>query len=245
MRTLILDIETVGADWNTIDPVTQDILKRSVDRQADSPEEWMFGMDDMQHDLGLSPLTGSIIALGVYDVERGVGALYYVPREDGEPTSETTIDGFTCKVRTETELLKEFWEGALSYDTFVTFAGRTFDLPFLLHRSISCGVRPTRELMKYRYLAQQSAPYHIDLLDELTFYGAMRRQSLHLFCRAYGIVSSKESGISGAEVGDVYGAGRIADIIRYNIADVLATKELYEKWLQNLAPISFLNTIDL
>ena len=245
MRTLIIDIETVGEEWDVIDQVTQMILKKPIDRRADTPEEWIQQVDEMQSDLGLSPLTGSIITLGLYDLERAKGALYYVPRDASQYALDGVVDGFTCKARSEMMLLREFWEGAAEYDAFVTFSGRTFDLPFLLHRSIALDVRPTRELMKYRYLSQQSAPFHIDLMDELTFYGATRRQSLHLFCRAFGILSAKENGLTGADIGDAYRAGKLSDIISYNIADVHATAQLYEKWLQHLAPTSFLHTIDL
>ncbi len=245
MRTLIIDIETVGEEWDAIDSVTQEILKKPIERRADTPEEWMREVDDMQSDLGLSPLTGSIIVLGLYDVERAQGAVYYVPRNAAEYAFEERFEGFTCKARSEAMLLHEFWEGAQEYDTFVTFNGRTFDLPFLLHRSIANDIRPTRELMKYRFLSQQSAPFHIDLMDELTFYGATRRQSLHLYCRAFGIESAKENGLTGADIGDAYRAGKLADIIRYNIHDVRTTTQLYEKWRENLASASFLNTVDL
>lgn len=245
MRTLIVDIETVGEEWGAIDAITQTILKKPLERRADTPEEWIREVDDMQSDLGLSPLTGSIIMVGLYDLERAQGALYYVPRTPECHSPDSVVDGFICKARSEMMLLHEFWEGAEDYDTFVTFSGRTFDVPFLLHRSIAHGIRPTRELMKYRFLSQQSAPFHIDLMDELTFYGATRRQSLHLFCRAYGILGAHESSMTGADVGSAYRAGQVADIIRYNMSDVRATTQLYKKWREYLAPNSFLNTIDL
>jgi len=245
MRTLIIDIETVGEDWNAIDSVTQALLKKPIDRRADTPEEWIQQVDEMQSDLGLSPLTGSIIVLGLYDLERAKGALYFVPQQTKQYALDGDVDSFVCKARSEAMLLHEFWEGAQDYDAFVTFGGRSFDVPFLLHRSIVHGIRPTRELMKYRYLSQQSAPFHIDLMDELTFYGATRRQSLHLFCRAFGIESAKGNGMTGADVGDAYRAGKLLDIIRYNISDVQATAQLYEKWCENLAPTSFLQTVDL
>lgn len=245
MRTLIIDIETVGEDWDAIDSVTQEILKKPIDRKADTPEEWIQQVDAMQSDLGLSPLTGSIIVLGLYDLERAQGALYYVPKTTKQYALGDVVDGFVCKARSEAMLLHEFWEGAQEYDAFVTFSGRSFDIPFLLHRSIAHGIRPTRELMKYRYLSQQSHPFHIDLMDELTFYGATRRQSLHLFCRTFGVESSKDDGMTGPDVGDAYRTGNLPDIIRYNVADVRATAQLYEKWRENLAPKSFLQTVDI
>jgi len=242
MRTLIFDIKTIGEEWNAIDAATQDVLTKSLDKHADTPEEWVTGIDLLQHDLGLSPLTGSVISLALYDLERAQGAVYYV---SDTAKLDGTIDGFVCKTRSEALLLREFWEGAQSYDTFVTFAGRSFDVPFLLHRSIAHGVRPTRELMKYRYLSQQSAPFHIDLLDELTFYGATRRSPLHLFCRAYGIQTANGTSSSEADPAYLYQRGRHHELVHCTIADVVATAQLYAKWLENLAPASFLNTVDL
>lgn len=242
MRTLIFDIETVGENWEDLDETTQQVLMSWIDRSSKNPEERAALVHDMRAGLGFSPLTGSIVAIGVYDLEREHGAVYYV----GNGTkSDSEEENFLYKQRTEEEMLVEFWEGAREYDTFVTFNGRAFDVPFLIHRSVAHGIKPTRELMKYRYLSQQSAPFHIDLQDELTWYGAMsRRPSLHLFCRAYGIKSPKSDGVSGHDVATLYNNQQFIDIARYNAADVVATKELYELWLKNLAPASFLNTID-
>ena len=242
MRTLIFDIKTIGEEWNDIDAVTQNMLTKSLDRNADTPEEWVTGIDALQHDLGLSPLTGSIISLALYDLERAQGAVYYV---SDDVQLGGMVDGFVCKARSEALLVREFWEGAREYDTFVTFAGRSFDVPFLLHRSVANGVRPTRELMKYRFLSQQSTPFHIDLLDELTFYGATRRAPLQLFCRMYDIQTAKDTSITGADVTDLYQSGHHHALVRYTIADVVATAQLYAKWLENLAPESFINTVDL
>ena len=242
MRTLIFDIETVGEEWADLDATTQSALSRWILRSARSPDEQALQMKDLSEGLGFSPLTGSIVAIGLYDLERAQGAVYYV----GSGTeSDEVVGDFILKQRSEADLLTEFWEGATEYDTFVTFNGRAFDVPFLFHRSVVHRIKPSRELMKYRYLSQQSAPYHIDLQDELTWYGAMtRRPSLHLFCRAYGIVSPKQDGIGGDDVAHLFQTKKFRDIALYNSRDVVATKELYEIWLKNLAPASFLNTLD-
>jgi hypothetical protein len=46
-------------------------------------------------------------------------------------------------------------------------------------------------------------------------------------------------------VATLYANKQFFDIARYNAADVVATKELHEIWLKNLAPVSFLNTRNL
>ena len=242
VRTLIFVIKTVGSEWQSLDLLTQQTLMEWIGRTVTSPDERVRLQEEVQNDLASSPLTGRIMALGLYDVERAQGAVYYVGA--GEEPDET-IGPYVLKQRSEVAILREFWEGAREYDTFVTFNGRTFTVPFLLHRSIAHAIRPTRELMKYRYLSQQSVPFHIDLQDELTFYGAMgKRPSLHLFCRAYGIKSPRVDGMSEDDVSKLFHAKKFRDSALYTAADVVAVTALYEKWLENLAPTSFLNTLD-
>jgi 3'-5' exonuclease len=243
MRTLILDIETVGEAWDDFDETTKNVLTRWIDRSVKNSDEHAIQLKDLREGLGFSPVTGHIVAIGVYDLERAQGAVYYVGNGD---EADEEVEDFIYKQRTEAELLSEFWEGAQDYDAFVTFNGRAFDVPFILHRSVVHRIKSTRELMKYRYLSQQSAPYHIDLQDELTWYGAMaRRPSLHLFCRTYGIRSPKSKGIAGDDVAELFTQKKFREIAQYNARDVVATKELYELWLKNLAPASFLNTRDV
>lgn len=228
MATLIFDIETIGEEWSALDTTTQHVLTRWVERTSRTAEERERLLADIRDGLGFSPLTGSIVALGLYDLERDKGVVYYVGNGEDEEDVET---GFLYRARTETELLRDFWEGARLYDTFVTFNGRAFDAPFLFHRSVACGVAPTKNLLEGRYPSQQRSCRHVDLQDELTFYGAMaKRPSLHLFCRAYGIKSPKEE-VSGDDVAELYRQKKLRDIARYNAQDVIATKELYERWL--------------
>lgn len=241
MSTLIFDIETIGEDWQSLDETTQHALTRWVDRAGRTPLEREALLADVRKGLGFSPLTGSVVALGIYDRERALGTVYY--RGDGSGAEEES-GVFILKERSEEEMLRLFWEGVQHYQVFVTFNGRSFDLPFLIHRSLVLGIVPQTELLRRRYLSQQVPPYHIDLQDELTFYGAMsRRPSLHLFCRAYGIESPKQE-LSGEEVTGLFTARCFLEIARYNARDLLATAALYEKWLEYLAPTEWRQNID-
>lgn len=237
MATLIFDIETIGESWEAMDTTTQTVLSRWIHKTAKTKNEEQSQLTDLKEGLGFSPLTGKIVAIGVYDLERKQGAVYYTGL--GTEVDEE-VDSYMLKQRTEKEMLEDFWEGAKSYDTFVTFNGRGFDVPFLLHRSIACGVMPTCDLMAGRYLYQQKTVKHVDLQDQLTFYGAMfKKPSLHLFCRAYGIESPKSEGVSGDDVATLFANRQFKDIARYNAHDVTATAILYEKWLMYLGPVSF------
>jgi DNA polymerase elongation subunit (family B) len=230
MPTLIFDIETVGEVWSDLDDVTKKSLLRYADRVAKNNEDRALLEKDIKEGLGFSPLTGSVVALGLYDLERERGVVYYTgPNIE---TKDISIGDYTYKVRTEKDLLAEFWQGAEHYDTFVTFNGRMFDAPFLFHRSAIHGIRPTKNLLEGRYPNQQKTVRHLDLQDELTFFGAMnRRPSLHLFCRAYRIDSPKGE-VGGDEVARLYQNGEFLNIAKYNARDVIATTELYKKWLK-------------
>ncbi|MDA8597170.1 ribonuclease H-like domain-containing protein [Candidatus Pacebacteria bacterium] len=239
MSTLVFDIETIGEDWDSLDAVTKGVLSRWTERSGKNLAEKRAQLTDLKDSLGFSPLTGRVVAIGLYDLERSQGAVYY--QSSTEEVDFETGD-YVLKRRSEAEMLEDFWEGARSYDTFVTFNGRCFDVPFLLHRSVVCGVKPTVDLMEGRYLYQQKSARHVDLQDQLTFYGAMHRKpSLHLFCRAYGIESPKTDGVGGDDVAELFQAGKFREIAHYNARDVIATTALYEKWLEYLAPPSFLN----
>jgi len=236
-HTLIFDIETVGESWDHLDPTTQEMLSRWIDRSITDPEALDAARKDLREGLGFSPLTGSIVAIGLYDLERARGVVYYQSDDDTDDTEEGE---FVLKPRSEKEMLVDFWEGAAEYDTFVTFNGRGFDVPFLNLRSAIQGIRPSRDLMDGRYLYQQKTVRHIDLQDQLTFYGAMhRRPSLHLFCRAFGIESPKAEGVAGDDVARLFKEKQFRTIALYNARDVRATTELYEKWRTYLAPQNF------
>lgn len=234
MATLILDIETVGEEWDVLDDTTKDVLSRWTLRTTKTEEEREGQLADLREGLGFSPFTGSIVAIGLYDLERRQGVVYYAGEED---VSDEEVGEYTLKYRTEKEMLEDFWEGAKEYDTFVTFNGRGFDIPFITIRSAVHGIRPPVDLMQGRYLYQQKGVKHIDLQDQLTYYGAMyRRPSLHVCCRAFGIESPKAGGVAGDDVAELFRTKRFRGIAAYNARDVIATTELYTKWKSYLAP---------
>ena len=241
MATLIFDIETIGKDWDSISESTQYSLTKWIGQQPVSDQEKDRLSEAAKEKLGLSPFTGEVVSLAMYDVERGQGAVYFTADDS---VNDYKVGDWKYKVRSERQLLEDFWETSHSYDVFVTFNGRTFDVPFLLHRSLMQGVRPTKELIGQRYLSRQNSPYHVDLLDEFSFYGAMqRRPSLQLLCEAYKIPYEKE-GVGGEDITELFSKKQYRDIAEKNAADVVATTKLFETWKTNLAPASFINSIE-
>lgn len=233
-KKLIIDIETIGEDFDGLDEVTQNTLTRWIKKESSSEEAYQKSLDDLKNGMGFSPLTGQIVAIGVLCPEKNEGAVYYqAPGEKSETQSEEFEENkIKLEAMDEKMMLEKFWDLARGHQEFITFNGRTFDVPFVMIRSAIHGVLPTKNLMSNRYLnLQKYGAKHIDLLDQLTFYGAsMRKGSLHLWSRAFGIKSPKADGVNGDDVSRLFQEKKFLDIARYNVGDLLATRKLYEYW---------------
>ena len=233
MPKLVFDIETVGEDFDSLDETTQEVLTYWIKKESVGEGEYQAALEDLKNGLGFSPLTGEIVVIGVLDVEKNKGVVYY-QSPGTEMLSEKSM-GMTdieFKICDEKEMLEKFWEGAKSYDEFIGFNSRSFDAPFLAVRSAVYGIKPSKNLLSNRYLNNQIFnAKHIDLLDQLTFYGAVRKRgNLHLWCRAFGIKSPKAEGIKGDDVAGLFRNREYFKIAKYNVGDLRATRELYLKW---------------
>jgi len=216
-RRVVIDIETIGEEFEGLDELSKEYILRYAETEKE--------IESAKQGLGLSPLTGEVVAIGMLDPDTDKGVVYFQsPEVLQEPLKE---DGFELIPDTEAGILRRFWERVKDYDQIITFNGRGFDAPFIILRSAILRIKPTKDLMPARY----SGTSHIDLLDQLTFYGALRRRfNLHMWCRAFGIKSPKEEGVSGLEVARLFKERRYLDIARYCIGDLHATKELFEYW---------------
>jgi DNA polymerase elongation subunit (family B) len=221
---LIFDIETIGNDFESFD----DTSKEFIVKFARTPEEEQTAKDG----LSFSPLTGEVVAIGILNPDTNKGAVYY--QDLSKKAEKKTIDDIQyVPLATEKEVLKEFWETAALYDQFITFNGRGFDSPFLIVRSAIHNIKPTRNLMPNRYETEGYGKIitHVDLLDRLTFFGSVQRKgNLHMWCKAFGIESPKESGVTGHDVATLFKNKKYTDIAIYCAGDLWATKDLFNYW---------------
>jgi DNA polymerase elongation subunit (family B) len=245
MSYLVFDIETIGKQYDDLDETTKSYFRQWAERDAQTEIEIERELENIKKGLPFSPFLGEVVAIGILD-DQDQGAVYF--RADSNPllrkegssphkagrgvVKDFKENGIQYRIGTEKEILERFWEVAKNYYTFVTFNGRAFDAPFLMIRSAANGIRPSRNLMPNRYLSSQKfGVQHIDLSDQLTFYGAVRRlPKLHFVTKAFGIESPKEGGLDGAEVPKAFADGRYEEIARYCMDDVVATKKLFEYW---------------
>lgn len=234
MPKIVFDIETVGEDFDQMDEVTQNLFRKKAEANTDSAEELARELRRIKKETVFSPLTAQIVAVGVLDVETEKGAVYYQNLDSSEEENEK---GIKLKPLNEKEILESFWRVAESVDTFISFNGRGFDVPFLMIRSAVHHIRPSKNLLSHRYLNSQSfGAKHIDLMDQLNFYGATwGKVSLHLACRAFGIKSPKADGVNGDDVTRLFGERKYLEIAKYNTRDLYATAELYRVWKEYIS----------
>ncbi len=216
MSRVILDIETVGKDFETLEKAIQEYLLRYAETDV--------AKEEVKDSLSFYPLTAEIVAVGLLDADTQKGFVFF--QNAGDTMLPFEEDSICYEVGTEQEILKKFWNLIKDYNQFITFNGRGFDCPFILIRSAVHKIKPKKELMPNRY-----SDAHIDLLDQLTFFGASRRRfSLDMWCRTFGIKSPKEDGITGYEVKDLFKARKYYDIAKYCVGDLRATGELLKYW---------------
>jgi DNA polymerase elongation subunit (family B) len=216
MSRIIFDIETSGKDFESLEPSVQEYLLRYADSEEEKAE--------VKDRLSLYPQTAEIVAIGMLEPETSKGYVFY--QNKGEPLLPFEEDGIRYETGDEKDIIEKFWRVIKEYKSFVTFNGRGFDCPFILIRSAVHKIKPTKELMPNRYYDS-----HIDLLDQLTFFGASRKKfSLDMWCRTFGIKSPKQSGMTGYDVKEFFKKGRCLDIARYCAGDLFATRELLYYW---------------
>lgn len=226
MRRIVFDIETCSYPFNTLSASQQEYLLKYAEKESD-PEKKQQMTDEAIRYTSLYPFTAKCIVIGIFDIEKEKSYIYYesdVKEEWQSEDSKTSYKGLS-----EKEMLESFWRIAKNINQFITFNGRNFDVPFLMLRSALLKVKPTINLMAERY-----GNTHIDLLEQLTFFGTTRKFNLDFYCNAFGIESPKSKDISGMEVKNLYEAGRIKDIAVYCSKDIYATFQLFKIWEEYL-----------
>lgn len=142
----------------------------------------------------------------------------------------------------ESELLEDFYIAlgdmiSPSAERSITVVGHnvaSFDLRFMVQRSIVRGIRPHGVISR----AAQAKPWESDKVFDtmVQWAGVGNRISLDKLCKALGIQSPKGD-ITGATVWDAVQAGRIAEVADYCAGDVLATREVHRRLTFRTVPV--------
>lgn len=216
MNRLVFDIECSGMVFDDLDEKSQESLLRHAHSQEEIEEE--------KKKTALWPVTGEVVAIGMLNIDTDNAKVYYCG--DSADVQEENTNGVSYVRGDEKMILEWFWRDIAHFDQVITFNGRGFDAPYILFRSMVNNVVPTIDLMPYRYDTRK----HCDLADQLSYYGATRRFSLHLYMQALGLTSPKDDGVVGSDVPQLFRDGEFKKIAQYCMRDVYATAELFKKW---------------
>lgn len=208
---LVFDIETVPAtDRRGLPQTIAETLAKHAQRM-DSDEAKV---------MGLSPFFGKVVSLAVGDAEDLDRITVLVVPPDDKDLGE--VPDWMRPV-SEEQLLEAWWSLAAAAETIISYNGRGFDVPFLVHRSMIHGIPARVDLLSNRYALRP----HLDLYRALTFgERQLGPTSLDVVCWALGIESPKGQ-MDGSMVAPAYARGEIQKIAEYNAQDVRATAQVY------------------
>lgn len=143
----------------------------------------------------------------------------YIKENDTGIISQGVLSG------SEKEILEKFWELATGVSQFIGHNIYEFDLPFIYKRSLINSVRPRFDISFARY---RNTPIY-DTMREWDLWGDPRRSvSLDLLAKVFGLRTSKDE-MDGSMVWPYYQEGRLQEIYKYCMKDVVLSREVYYK----------------
>lgn len=138
-----------------------------------------------------------------------------------------SIQSHVASNLSEAAIIRETERTLAGVSSIVTFNGRGFDVPALIARAAVHQISaPT--IAKLHAQRRYSSGSHIDLLDEVTHYGAAPRVRLADLCAAFRIPS--KLGADGGQVGELVAGGEWERVSQYCEQDVICTYLAWQRW---------------
>ncbi len=237
-NVLVFDIETIA----DLTPATHATVAALAQGRDMTPEH--FG--------ALCPPLARVVCIAwidlatqclsaVFDATLHAGTVQqYVEVEHSGGTASPPLRCALQACNGETQVLRAFGQQLVRHlaqanAQLVTYNGRGFDLPVLVHRALKHDVVEGRDLLVKAARDNRYNPsLHVDLMDVVTFGGAAPRWPLAAYAIALGFPSPKRD-MDGSTVWPAVQAGRILDVVRYCAGDVLATTHVYRSVVDLLA----------
>lgn len=222
---LTVDIETIPAQRpDVLEEIRASIKPPGNIKKSESIAAWMeaeapAAIDEAYRKTGLDGAYGQICVIGF-------------AVDNAQPQGIWSDDWQSPNC--ERELLEDFYIALgdmidPSSERSITVVGHnvaSFDLRFMVQRSIVKGIRPHGVIAR----AAQAKPWETDKVFDtmVQWSGVGNRISLDKLCKALGIASPKGD-ISGAQVWDFVKDGRISEVADYCKRDVEATRQVHRR----------------
>ena len=240
MKRIFIDIETLPTDEANRAFVEGklriSLLKRNLsfnETEFSNRAEIAFGETALHGSLG------KLLCIGLAIDNNGRAEKPCVCGQD-KATKKLHLD--------EAKTLTQFWNhlDRINFDAEVdVLVGHNvlgFDLPFLYHRSMICGVKPSRELLNGK-------PWEIAVYDTMDKWqmGKFREfVGLEELALAFGLDCPKKGAVNGGNLLEAFANGRHEEIREYCLKDVLCTRELYYRMtFQTMPELSIEKTTEL
>lgn len=206
-KTIIaFDIETI-ADRSAIpflpEPKPNGRLKDPAKIESDIAEKKAKQLAEM----GLSPMTNMVCCLSWCDSDNRSGNIVL---ESEDPAHER-------------ECLLNVWEDLSAGDIFVTFNGRSFDLPTIRLHSLKHNIKMPVDIDSGRY----NRGNHIDMRQILAGEDKFAPGKLDFFAQRF-LGVGKTEGIAGKDIQNWWDVGLKEDIANYCDNDAKITMGLFE-----------------
>ena len=221
---LVLDIETIPLDSSLTRPYPTDRQPPANYKSDETIAKWRE-MDrqrwetDRAKEYSLNPRLGRVLCLGWATT-------------DDEGNLLTHGLEYAAEEPSEADVLERFWRMALEADGRVVTWNGSWDLRFLVMRSLACGIQPSlgayyiREWFR-KYVTQ---PHFDCKAVVLNWDVRVSGEGLDEWSKFLGL-PGKTEGISGKDVWPLYQGGMHDEIAEYCVRDVLATAAVYHRLL--------------
>jgi hypothetical protein len=213
---IVFDIETLALPFESLSHSQQEYIQRYANKIEDENERLKKMEENIKY-LPLYPFTAKIIAVGMYEIKSKKGIVLYESSLENE-LWKSVDETFKFQPADEKYMIDYFWSKIVKAKQIISFNGKNFDIPFLKIRSAINQIK----------VPKMNNILHTDLLDELTFYGKIRKFNLDFYCHAFGIETPKTDFANGLEVSNLYQAQRYKEIAEYCSRDLIATAKLFE-----------------
>lgn len=223
---LIIDIETTS--WFKDEEHKKLVVEERQDSRLKNPDLIAENHKKIINNAALSPYTGQITIVGMKHTGSAESFIYTLGYTD-------PIDSYVNGFPTERELLMAVWASiAKTIDNgerLVTFAGKSFDLPYMFVRSLINNVNAGLDYMNLIH------PYnHESHLDIKALFDKGSLKEI-----AYVLDSKTDNEIDGSELPELWKVDP-AKVVGKCKSDLIQTERIYERvkgWIpQRLQPYS-------
>ena len=225
MKRIFIDIETLPTDEKNREFVGRKLQKSFFKRALNfNDTEFAERAALAYRETALHGSLGKLLCIGLAIDHNGRAEKPCVCGQDKE-TKEFHLD--------ETKTLTQFWNhlARIKFDAATdVLVGHNilgFDLPFLYHRSMIRGVKPSHQFLHGKPWEIADSIY--DTMQRWQMGNYHEKIGLEELALAFGLACPKQGSVNAENLPEAFQAGKHEEIREYCLRDVLCTRELYYK----------------